>query len=62
MVLKKEDTEMYTITTTENKFTIPEGDLRFLAIQKAMNLNIRVKLDTNDDAINFLNKLGIKVE
>lgn len=62
MVLKKEDTEMYTITIENNKFSIPKPSLRYLAMQKAFELNKMVQLDTNEEAINFLNKLGIKVE
>ena len=54
---------MYKLTTKNNEtFTIPKKNLRFLAISKAIELRQNVELKTDEQVINFLNKLGIEVE
>jgi len=52
---------MFKLKINEKILTIPKSNLRFLAISKAIDLNLNVKLDTVEDAIKFLNKLGIEV-
>ena len=54
---------MYKFTVKNQTYTIPKATFRFLAIHKAMELNKKVKLNTNEDAIKFFkDDLGIEVE
>lgn len=53
---------MYKLTVKQSKFTIPKQNLRLLAIVKAQDLKQNVCLDTTEQAIEFLNSIGIKVE
>lgn len=52
---------MFTLKVKDEIFTIPKQNLRFLAIGKALDLKVKVKLNTDEDAIKFLNQLGIEV-
>ena len=54
---------MYKLTIKNGEmFTIPKQNLRFLAISKAIDLKQNIELKTEEQAIDFLNKLGIEVE
>lgn len=53
----------YKITLpTGTSYTMPKESLRLLAMSKAIEKRISVKLDTDEDAIKFFNRNGIKVE
>ena len=52
---------MYIVKCGDSKFEVPNNNLRFLTISKAMELKKNVKLDTNKDAISFLQLLGCEV-
>ena len=55
--------ESYKITLPNGTYyTMPKESLRFLAMSKAMEKRIDVKLDTDKDAIKFFERNGIKVE
>lgn len=59
---------MYKITVTKNdtctSYTIPRASIRLLALTKMNDIygNILMAIETEEDAIDFLNKIGIKVE
>lgn len=53
---------MYKLTVKDSVFTIPKGNIRYLAMTKAMDLKANVELNTEEQAINYLESIGIKVE
>ena len=64
---------MYTLTVNNKKFTIPKGSLRFFCYQRAHDLLNSDSMETIltaaeyldgiiESPIEFLQKLGIKVE
>ena len=52
---------MYKLTVKGDEFTIPKENLRFLAMSKAMDLKLNVQLKTDEQAIEFLGRMGIEV-
>lgn len=54
---------MYRLKIKEATLTIPKASIRILAMQKAMDLGElnAVKLDTNENAVNYLKSIGIEV-
>lgn len=52
---------MYTLFVKDKKFTIPEQNLKLLAMIKAQDLKLHPELNTDEQAINFLKKIGIEV-
>ena len=52
---------MYTLFVKDKKFKIPKQDIRLLAMIKADDLNLKPELNTNEQAIKFLKKIGIGV-
>ena len=52
---------MYTLFVKDKKFKIPKQDIRLLAMIKADDLNLKTELNTNEQAIKFLKKIGIGV-
>lgn len=53
---------MYSLTIKGKKFTIPKQNLRFLAMERAISLGQKVPLETHNDVVKFLSRLGIEVE
>lgn len=53
---------MYKLKLKNTIYTIPKQNLRLLAMVKAQDLNKNVKLENDEDAIKFLNSLGIEVQ
>lgn len=55
--------ESYKITLPNGTYyTMPKESLRLLAMSKAIEKRISVKLDTDEDAIKFFKRNGVKVE
>lgn len=55
--------ESYKITLPDGThYTMPKESLRLLALSKAIEKRIKVKIDTDEDAIKFFKRNGIKVE
>ena len=52
---------MYTLFVKDKRFKIPKQDIRLLAMIKADDLNLKTELNTNEQAIKFLKKMGIGV-
>ena len=52
---------MYTLLVKDTKFTIPKQNIRLLAMMKANDLGLCPKLNTDEQAIEFLKSLGIEV-
>ena len=53
---------MYKLKLKNTIYTIPKQNLRLLAMVKAQDLNKNVKLENDEDAINFLESIGIEVQ
>lgn len=54
--------EKYKLIIKGSVFTIPKQNIRFLAMTKAQDLNKNICLDTNEQAVEFLESLGIEVQ
>ena len=52
---------MYRLFVKDKKFTIPKQNLRLLAMIKAKDLKLYPKLNTEEQVISFLKKIGIEV-
>ena len=52
---------MYTLFVKDKKFTIPKQNLRLLAMIKASDLKLHPELNTEEQVISFLKKIGIEV-
>ena len=52
---------MYTLFVKDKRFKIPKQNIRLLAMIKADDLNLKTELNTNEQAIKFLKKIGIGV-
>lgn len=53
---------MYKLTVKDSVYTIPKGNIRYLAMTKAMDLKANVELNTEEQAISYLESIGIKIE
>ena len=53
---------MYKLKLKNTIYTIPKQNIRFLAMTKAQDLNKNICLDTNEQAVEFLESLGIEVQ
>lgn len=53
---------MYKLKLKNTTYTIPKQNLRLLAMVKAQDLNKNVKLENDEDAINFFESIGIEVK
>ena len=53
---------MYRLTIKGTEFTVPKENIRLLAFAKATDLGVPVAFTTEEQAVEFLRKLGIKVE
>lgn len=53
---------MYLLKVKDNSFTIPKTNIKLLAQIKAIDLHKDFNITTNEQAIEFLNKIGITVE
>ena len=54
---------MYKLKVKDTVYTIPKANIRFLAMQKAFdNKCCSVRLDTEQDAIDYLKTYGIEIE
>ena len=53
-----------TINKTDASYTVPKESLRFLAYSKMQDIygNIMMSLESEEDAIEFLNKIGVTVK
>ena len=53
-----------TINKTGTSYTIPKESLRFLAYSKMQDIygDIMMSLESEEDAIEFLNKIGVTVK
>ena len=52
---------MYKLFVKGKKFTIPKQNLRLLAMIKAKDLELYPELNTDEQVISFLKKIGIEV-
>ena len=52
---------MYTLFVKDKKFTIPKQNLKLLAMIKAKDLELYPELNTDEQVISFLKKIGIEV-
>lgn len=53
---------MYLLKVKNSKFTIPKTNIKLLAQIKAMDLHKDLNITTDEQAIEFLNEIGITVE
>lgn len=53
---------MYKLKLKNTTYTIPKQNLRLLTMVKAQDLNKNICLDTNEQAVEFLESLGIEVQ
>lgn len=53
---------MYLLKVKDSSFTIPKTNIKSLAQIKAIDLHKDFNITTNEQAIEFLNKIGITVE
>lgn len=53
-----------TINKTDTSYTVPNESLRFLAYSKMQDIygDIMMSLESEEDAIEFLNKIGVTVK
>ena len=52
---------MYIIKCGQTIYEIPASSFRFAAISKARDLKQHIRIDTNEDAANFLKVLGYEI-
>ena len=52
---------MYRLKINGSEYTIPKKNIRLLAIERAYELRQRVQLDTDEQAIAYLESIGITV-
>ena len=53
---------MYLLKVKDSRFTIPKTNIKLLAQIKAMDLHKDLNITTDEQAIEFLNEIGITVE
>lgn len=53
---------MYRLIVKGTQFTIPKENIRLLAVTKSMDCGQIKSFKSNEDAISFLNSIGIEVE
>ena len=53
---------MYLLKTKEMNYTIPKSNIKLLAQIKAIDLHKDFNITTDEQAIQFLNEIGVTVE